>query len=853
MAAGIRLRSFWGLAVLACLIAVYFDVGEALPLRGGEGDPGHIELLEEDASSSIMEQLAEAERIGSGEEAYQQNSGSDAAALHELASKQLPPKQVNDAVGKAEQVSLLSGIATSNRHKTPSVFDDMLAKWDKDKTQVSQSTSASNALLKADLGGQLEANNDHKLVEALSSSSGGSVTLVSSLTSAASKHDDNTDPLSAFQKEFSTSLDTPDEAATTESKSPVVEETVAKIGAEGHGDSKANDWMTNALAEWGSEQDAGLMPGEEVTMPSKTSASKVQENGEHDGDLGESADLGESDEVDSTAATAEKNLNSEIEQEAQDAASQVVKSTMRDVERDFLYTEKAITHQLGENAPKLTLETLEKAGGKEKHKMVKAKAKKKHKEMVEKAQMNYELAIANVHKEMQEQLANELSGLKIKLRETEDKHLAESKMLQQKAKEEMEVAVRDKTTKLMEKMKAKLPARLAGIKEKAESQARKVASMAIKEITQGARKVRVRLQQDLGEAAGRVHAAQDRLAASDKNPSAALKSAVDLRTEKSKYKHLHDLAESALIQQKSKASKQILEAETNAKESVALAVKDAEKKELMTAQAELGESQKKAEAEEQKKLEERVKKIKSLAETKIKDERSKFKKLVDAAVKMAPSKEKKLRLKAKVMLHKAKVAAAAYEDQMMSSLAPHTVDGKTVTKEMAAECVKNPSGCSLFTLKGHNVAAAAKFAESKARKAKRAQKEAKEGVTKALEKLKVTTQVSQKYAEEARSMDEKETRIRLAKLQLNEAKAAAAFHSAAKAHLQTQLVHAKMSADENDAGSKLKQFEDALNEMKVTHDEKTLDDAAKAKQQKLTAFAKAQAAARAVLKLSAPK
>merc|ERR1719502_2478011 len=99
---------------------------------------------------------------------------------------------------------------------------------------------------------------------------------------------------------------------------------------------------------------------------------------------------------------------------------------------------------------------------------------------------------------------------------------------------------------------------------------------------------------------------------------------------------------------------------------------------------------------------------------------------------------------------------------MIRSVAPHTVDGKTVTKKMAAECVKNPSGCNLFTLKGQNTAAAAKYAESKARKAKRAQKEAKEGVSKAMEKLKVATKVARKYAQDARDMDEKETRIKLA-------------------------------------------------------------------------------------------
>jgi hypothetical protein len=404
----------------------------------------------------------------------------------------------------------------------------------------------------------------------------------------------------------------------------------------------------------------------------------------------------------------------------------------------------------------------------------------------------------------------------------------------------------------MEKMKATVPTKLTSIKEQAEAEARKVAALSIQQITQGAQKVRMRLRHDLGEAAGRVRAAEAKLSSSDSDPSLALKAAVDVRTEKSKYSKLHDLAESALVQQKSKAAKSIVKAEANAKESVRLAVKDAEGKELKEARDDLSNKQKQVESEEQKQLEGKVAKIKELAKAKIDQEREKFKKLVDAAVNMAPDKEKALRTKAKVALHKAKIAAKAYEDQMISSIAPHTVDGKVVTKEMAADCVKNPTGCSLFTLKNENSAAAAKFAESKARQAKRAQKEAKEGVTKALEKLRVTTDVAQKYAEEARDMDEKETRIRLAKLQLNEAKAAAAFHSAAKAHLQTQLVHTQMKMDDNDAGSKLKQFESALKEMKVTHSEETIRQADQAKLQKEAAFEKAQQAAKALLKLNGP-
>lgn len=404
----------------------------------------------------------------------------------------------------------------------------------------------------------------------------------------------------------------------------------------------------------------------------------------------------------------------------------------------------------------------------------------------------------------------------------------------------------------MEKVKAQLPSKLASIKQKAEATAEKVAAMAIQQITKGAKRVRIKLRQDLGEAAGRVHAAEKKLASSDANPTLALKSAVDLRTEKAKYHRLHDLAESALVQQKSKAAKAIVKAEANARESVKLAVKDAEGKELKEARDQLTSEQKRVEAEEQKRLNIKIKQIKQMTQMKIDSKRKSFKKMVDAAVKLSPAREKDLRVRAKLALQKAKSAAQAYEEQMIRSVAPHTVDGKTVTKEMAAECVKNPSGCNLFTLKGQNTAAAAKYAESKARKAKRAQKEAKEAVSKAMEKLKVATKVARKYAQDARDMDEKETRIKLAKLQLNEAKAAAAFHSAAKAHLQTQLVHTQMKTDDDDADSKLKQFEKALKEMKVTHSEATIADGKKAKAEKQAAFKTAREAAKALLKLNQP-
>jgi len=671
-----------------------------------------------------------------------------------------------------------------------------------------------------------------------------------------------------FQKEFSAGLDDPDSsmtppadtpspamvmpqvtpAAVPVEPTPMVAQLVAPVVSPvvapavtqpaPTDSSSKHDWMTNALAEWGNEQDSSLDP----TAAAGTSVTPAPASEQHN-------DLGESDDVDATAATAEKNLNDEIEGEAQEAASEVVKSTMAAVEKDFMFTEKAITNKLGADQHDLTLEEIEKAGGKTREEELKNKAKKAHKEMLQKASVNFDLAMANVHKTTQQQLANQLAGLKSQLRDREDKVLSTKKVALDKAKDDMETTLRFRVGQLMQKMKANLPAKLTIVKQKAEAIARKVASMAIETVTDGAKKVRLRLRNDLGEAAGRVHAAETKLSASDANPSEALKAAVDVRTEKQKYKKLHDLAETALVQQKSKASKKIVEAENNAKESVRLAVHDAQTKELKEAQGQLSVQQKTLEAEETKKLKLKVSMIKRAALEHIQQERAKFKSLVDAAVKLAPQREQALQMQAKVSLQKAKSAAAAYEEKMISTLAPHTVDGKTISQEMAGDCVKNPAGCSMFTLKNQNIDAAAKFAEHKARKAQDAQKQAKEGVAKAMEKLRVTSAVSQKYAQEARSMDEKQTRIKLAKLQLNEAQASAAFHSAAKAHLQSQLINTKMSGDEQTADSKMQAFERALNEMKVTHDEKTEDESVQVSLAKQAAFAKARLAAKALLNL----
>merc|ERR1719313_665311 len=97
--------------------------------------------------------------------------------------------------------------------------------------------------------------------------------------------------------------------------------------------------MLQSLANWDKEEDM------QVAVPSlpnahiNTRTSAVDDNEEN-------GDLGESDSVSSDASTTQEAMARQVEAEAQQAASEVVKSTMKAVERDFPYTEKAITHKL---------------------------------------------------------------------------------------------------------------------------------------------------------------------------------------------------------------------------------------------------------------------------------------------------------------------------------------------------------------------------------------------------------------------------------------------------------------------------------------------------------------------------
>jgi len=799
---------------VAILIA-HVDDGLGLPLADGQGEvselvDGKVTLLQE--SVSIEEQLAAAARLGSGETDFEKT---------ERGAGQMSTANLEVAVGKAAQVDLLSSLDKPATTDTADFFTSDLSKWEAQKRAVIDSASETNSIITSDLRNQLETTKELSTVK--------TGTVVSKVAS---------DPMADFKQEFARgNLDDGSPAVHMRAQEPEVNQLATDSG---------RGWLTSALAEWGKEQDA------ELGSPVLSNAPVLKLHGAAE-DLGESANIGAEDSTSALAMTTKQALVSDVESAAQEAAAEVEKSTMDAVAQDFLFTEKAITHQLAPGAaPQLTLESLENAGGKAEAEKRMVDAKANLKQMNAEAEKNYEAAVTNAHKKSQELLGNELSGLKIQLRNEEDKILQDAAIAKQKVHDQMAINIKASTLQELNRMKEMLPAKLKAAKLKAETEARKVASLAISQITHSAQKIRKTLDEDLGEAAGKVRDAEEKLKHSDNTPSLALKNAVDLQTEKSKYTKLKSLAQAAYTQQKAKAAQQITLAEENAKLSVMLAVKDVEKRELKKAQDVLKSAGAKITAEEGTKAESTQKRIDELAQQKIKEERERFKGLVDAAVQMAPSKEAEMRHQAEVQLEKAKIAARKYEERIEAENAPKDASGQTISKEMAVACVDNPSGCNLFTLKTQNIGAAAKYAESEARKAKRLQLEAKERVAQAMASLNQATAVMEQTAHKAEDLDEKETRIRLARLQLNEARAAAAFHSAAKAHLQTELVHGQLRGERADQDDQLAQFNAALREMSLTSNEDMVNKEQQAETAKVNAFGTTANAAKSLLNAVGP-
>ena len=78
---------------------------------------------------------------------------------------------------------------------------------------------------------------------------------------------------------------------------------------------------------------------------------------------------------------------------------------------------------------------------------------------------------------------------------------------------------------------------------------------------------------------------------SDQNPASALKRAVQLKAQKNHVAKLGELADVALTQEKARAASQVARAQDDAKESVRLAMKDAQKKELAAARKKMSEQQ----------------------------------------------------------------------------------------------------------------------------------------------------------------------------------------------------------------------------------------------------------------------
>merc|ERR1712054_110434 len=113
--------------------------------------------------------------------------------------------------------------------------------------------------------------------------------------------------------------------------------------------------------------------------------------------------------MDASMGVTQSQLNAQIEKEAAVAAQSVLKDTMKNVENDFLMSERQLTKSVKVGGPKLTLDALRKpsakaAQAKKERQEARDKAKQDFKKMNLEAKLAYDKAIAAAHKVAKEQL-----------------------------------------------------------------------------------------------------------------------------------------------------------------------------------------------------------------------------------------------------------------------------------------------------------------------------------------------------------------------------------------------------------------------------------------------------------------
>ena len=538
-------------------------------------------------------------------------------------------------------------------------------------------------------------------------------------------------------------------------------------------------------------------------------------------DLGESDDVGNSATADSENAigvdTTQSMLGAQIEKEAAKAARSVLKDTMKTVENEFLMSERQLTKDASNSSPALTLQNLRRpdaaaAQAQTQRRQDRASAKDEHKKMKLEAKLAYDRAVGAAHKVAKEQLDHTLAGLKMQLAQQKKSVSEDAKLQEEQAKQKMLDVIRTKELVSVNRLQATLPGKMAQVKKKAEAQAQRVAVMAIQEVTSENHKLRESLSNELGEARAKLGESQLKLTNSDENPTAALQEAVDVKEQKAHVDKLGKLANNALTQQKARAASQVSKAQDDAKESVRLAMKSAQKNEVATARKQMAAEQKNIRQEAQKVYEDKRQVIvKKAKEAKV-QLTAKTKLLADRAIQRAPLSEAALGQKAKTAYTEATHAADQYLAKKIADATPdvQAKNGERINRDIAESAIENPTQSKEFTLANQNFEAAAKFAAQKARKAKRKLDVTRQKTKEMMTELSKETKEAKAAADKAETLDEKVTRIKLAKLQLHEARAANAFNKAARAHLQEEFAKKQMKQAPIKGDQALSKFQSKL-------------------------------------------
>merc|ERR1712195_456015 len=805
-------------------IILMVDASTALPLSDVdevaiEAQPGVVRTLLS-APVSLDSMLAQAEKLGSGESTFnmltarpKQQPAPEAPVLFDYT----PPNQLEEEADPEESLPL----ATFERKRAlEEATEQNTAKLESSAASVSAEHQREEMLLQGiqvsqPTLSQVRTPAVNPNTFRLSAPQADQLTAVAELEPGAEPQVSLNDVLAKFNHEqtatISTSMPTPKPESLMAS-SPVLFPDVSPLQVQPELTSSLQQQFANSLASLGT----GSTPQSQSTGP--VTPLDIDDDQE---DLGESDDVGNSATADSDDAigvdTTQSMLGAQIEKEAAKAARSVLKNTMKTVENEFLMSEKQLTKDASNSSPALTLQNLRRpdaaaAQAQTKRRQDRASAKDEHKKMKLEAKLAYDRAVGAAHKVAKEQLDHTLAGLKMQLAQQKKSVSEDAKLQEEQAKQKMLDEIRTKEMVAVNRLQATLPGKMAQVKKKAEAQAQRVAVMAIQQVTSENHKLRESLSNELGEAREKLGESQLKLTNSDENPTAALQEAVDVKEQKAHVDKLGKLANNALTQQKARAASQVSKAQDDAKESVRLAMKSAQKNEVATARKQMAAEQKNIRQDAQEVYEDKrqaiVKKAKE-AEVQL---TAKTKLLVDRAIQRAPLSEAALGQKAKTAYTEATHAADQYLAKKIADATPdvQAKNGERINRDIAESAIENPTQSKEFTLANQNFEAAAKFAAQKARKAKRKLDVTRQKTKEMMTELSKETKEAKAAADKAEALDEKVTRIKLAKLQLHEARAANAFNKAARAHLQEEFAKKQMKQAPVKGDKALSKFQSKL-------------------------------------------